>query len=110
MLIKIQSTRACPLVIRPAGIGRSAVRFINLSKSFSIISLKPLAAAVTKKPPMVNKNQLVQFTNPCSLLPIKKEIEAENTTKKLKRSFTNLAKSDKKLRMACLLFFPSTFS
>ena len=110
MLIKILSTKACPVVIRPAGIGRSEVRFINLSKSFSIISLKPLAAAVTKKPPIVNIAQFVQFTKPCSLLPIKKEMEAENTTKKLKRSFTNLAKSDKKLDMRSPLFFSSAFA
>ena len=91
------NTNACPVVMWPAGMGRSAVRFINLSRSFSIISLKPLAAAVTRKPPKVSMTQLHQSMWPCSLLPIKKEMEAENTTKKLRRSLTNFTKSATKL-------------
>src|SRR5690606_31585290 len=55
------STSACPVVMRPAGIGLSAVRFINLSRSRSIISLNPFAEPVTKKPPSVNIIQWAQL-------------------------------------------------
>ena len=88
------STRACPVVIFPDGIGLSIVRFINLSRSFSMISLNPFAAPVTRKPPTVNITQLTQFISPCNLLPIKKQIEAEKTTVRVSLSLINLLKSD----------------
>ena len=62
----------------PVGNGRRRVLFINLSKSFSIIWLNPLAADVTKKPPR-------QIAITCCQLKVsatvKKVIMAENTTK-----------------------------
>lgn len=95
--IKTLNTSACPVVILPAGIGRSLVRFINRSRSFSMISLNPLAAPVTKNPPSVKITQLIQLISPCCLLPIKKEIDAEKTTRNVSLSFINFLKSDMKL-------------
>jgi hypothetical protein len=45
--------------ILPDGKGRFMVLDINLSSSFSIIWLKPLEEAVTKKPPTVSKKMIL---------------------------------------------------
>src|SRR5690606_6009167 len=105
MPINKLSTNACPVVVRPAGSGLSAVRFINLSRSRSIISLKPLAAPVTKNPPTVRISQFSQMISPCCLAPIKKDMEAEKTTVSVSLSFTSLLKSE----MNCFMnnIFPS---
>src|SRR5215217_4400463 len=88
--------------MRPAGIGRSLVRFINLSRSTSITSLKLLAAPVTKNPPItsfIQLNHIVELYNEPHVLPplaftaIMKDIDAENTTKKVRRNFISFEKS-----------------
>src|SRR5690606_14293890 len=88
------NTSACPVVIRPVGNGLSIVRRINLSMSRSMISLNVFAAPVTKKPPIVNNNQLNHIMSPCCFAPIKNDIDAENTTVKVNRNFTSLLKSE----------------
>lgn len=88
------STKACPVVILPDGMGLSLVRDISLSRSFSIISLKPFAAPATKNPPKVKIAQLIQFIDPCSLLPIRNDTEAEKTTRRVSLSLINFLKSD----------------
>src|SRR5690606_39142930 len=88
---------ACPVLILPEGNGRSAVRVINLSRSRSMISLKPFAEPVTKNPLTVRTNQFTQLISPCTLLPIKKAIDAEKTTVSDNRSFTSFLKSSIKL-------------
>src|SRR5690606_35194047 len=103
--INTLKTNACPVVILPAGNGRSIVRFINLSMSFSMISLKPFAAPVTKNPPIVNNNQLNHMISPCCFAPIKNEIDAENTTVNVKRNFTSLLKSEIKVFIECSFSF-----
>src|SRR5690606_37516159 len=84
---------ACPVFILPEGGGLSAVLDMSLSKSRSIISLNPLAEPVTKKPLIVRIAQLNQLISPCTLLPNKKAMEAENTTVKVNRSLTSFLKS-----------------
>ena len=71
----------------PVGIGLSFVLFINLSKSFSIIWLKPLADAVTKNPP-------TQIANTCFQLKVSATVKnvmiAEKTTKRDKVNLVSL--------------------
>lgn len=88
------STKACPVVILPEGMGLSLVRDISLSKSFSIISLKPFAAPATKNPPNVKIAQFIQLIDSCSLLPIKNDTDAEKTTRRVSLSLINFLKSD----------------
>jgi hypothetical protein len=63
--------------------------------------LKQLAAEVTRKPPTIRINQFPQAIpgmSPlatCILDPIKKVTEAENTTRKVRRSLMSLEKSAK---------------
>src|SRR5690606_35305120 len=97
MPINTLNTKASPVVILSAGSGGSSVRFINLSMSFSMISLKPLAAPVTKNPPIVNNNQLNHTISACCLAPIKNAIDAENTTVNVSRNLTSLLKSEIKV-------------
>src|ERR1700712_246895 len=109
MLMPNPKTKPCPVVIRPAGIGRSMVRFINLSRSTSITSLKQLAAAVTKKPPATSFNQLIhmvelyndpQVLPPFAFTAIINDIDAENTTRNVNRNLISLEKS---LHFICAL-------
>src|ERR1700744_3737480 len=71
-----------------------------------MISLKQLAAAVTRKPPIISFTQLIQIISPLTLLPIKKDIDAENTTRNVRRSLISFEKS---LHFIALppLFLPS---
>src|SRR5690606_14015923 len=92
--INTLKTNACPVVILPAGNGRSIVRSINLSKSFSMISLNPFAAPVTRKPPTVSNAQLNQIISPCCVAPINNEIDAEKTTVRVSLNLTSLLKSE----------------
>ncbi len=62
----------------PVGIGLALVLYISLSKSFSIIWLNPLAAAVTKNPPKHIAKTCFQLNVSAT---VKKVIIAEKTTK-----------------------------
>src|ERR1700712_4012988 len=102
MLMPNPKTKPCPVVIRPAGMGRSMVRFISLSRSTSITSLKQLAAAVTKKPPVTSFNQLIhmvvlyndpQVLPPFAFTAMIKDIDAENTTRNVSLNLISFEKS-----------------
>ena len=75
-------------LMRFCGRGLTAVRVINLSRSLSIIWLKPSDEAVTKKPPISSHANLFQSVGP--LEAIKKPMPEEKTTKE---ASLNLVKS-----------------
>ena len=66
-----------------------------------MISLKQLAAAVTKKPPAISINQFPQLIEgicalpTCIFCPIKNDIDAENTTVNDSLNLMSLEKSEK---------------
>jgi hypothetical protein len=78
--IIIAKNIASLIVTRLAGSGLFNVLFINLSLSLSMISFKTFAELVIKNDAMDSMKKLLQMILPWILDPIKKDIDAENTT------------------------------